>query len=157
MARLTSAFLLLLFLTFSAAQAWAVRAMVVAVHDGDTITVNDGVRVRLFGIDAPELAQPGGRESREYLAGLVLRKQVELIVRDTDQYGRTVAVVQLLDGREANALMVQAGHAWVYRKFCRPCYGMRLDETTAKMKGLGLWAGPRPVPPWVWRKRHRNM
>ena len=156
MIRLTPALAVFLVLTLCSAQAWAFLARVVAVHDGDTITVDDGVRVRLFGIDAPELAQEGGRESRRYLAELVLHQRVELTVKDTDQYGRGVAQVRLEDGRDVNALMVQAGHAWVYRKFCRPCYGMRMDETAAKWKGLGLWAQSRPVPPWVWRKRHKN-
>lgn len=138
-----------------AAQAWAYTARVTRVHDGDTLTAA-GVRVRLYGIDAPELDQPGGQASRDHLASLVLGREVEVEPRDRDDYGRTVAVVLLPDGRDVNALMVKAGQAWVYRKYCRHCYAMRTDEAWARLRGLGLWSDPGPVPPWRWRAQHRR-
>jgi len=138
-----------------AASARSFQGGVQRVNDGDTITV-DGVHVRLFGIDAPVLAQAGGHEAREYLRALALGKRVEVAEKDTDAYGRTVAVVTLPDGSELNAEMVRAGHAWVYRNYCRPCYGLRLAETAARLRGLGLWADPAPMPPWQWRREHRR-
>jgi len=148
--RLAAVFCLL----FVAAQAWAFTGNVVNVHDGDTITVGE-TRVRLHGIDAPELNQPGGRQSRDFLASLVDGKQVEVSVQDTDGYGRKVGLVRVRGVGDVNAAMVEAGHAWVYRKYCDGCYGMRLAEGLARYRKLGLWAGPgKPVPPWTWRKRH---
>lgn len=144
-----------LILTAWTVQAWAFTAMVERVHDGDTVTV-DATRIRLYGIDAPELAQAGGKASRSYLSSLVEGERVEVIPRDIDAYGRTVAVLRLPDGRDVNALMVAAGHAWVYTQYCRNCYAMSLSQTVARFKGLGLWSGKRPVPPWVWRKKHRR-
>ncbi len=138
-----------------AAQAWAFSGTVERVHDGDTITV-DGTRVRLYGIDAPELAQPGGKDSRDFLASLVLGREVRVWKKDKDDYGRVVGVVILPDGREANAELVKAGHAWVYTKYCRGCYGLKIAQTSARFRGLGLWAAKRPVPPWQWRKSHRR-
>ncbi len=137
------------------AQVWAFSGRVDAVHDGDTITV-DGTRVRLQGIDAPELKQRHGPESRDFLAGMVLDREVHVDVEETDKYGRKVAWVSLPDGTRVNAEMVKAGQAWVYRKYCRDCPLMRLAETAARWRGLGLWADPRPKAPWQWRKQHRR-
>lgn len=139
----------ILILTALAAQAWA--QTVTKVHDGDTVTVGE-THVRLFGIDAPELRQAGGKAARDFLASLVLDKTVRLDVQDTDAYGRTVARVLLPDGREAGYEMVKAGHAWVYRKYCRRCYGMLAAEAWARARGLGLWSEDRPMAPWRWRK-----
>lgn len=144
-----------LILTVLSAQAWAFTGAVTRVHDGDTLTV-DGRRVRLFGIDAPELDQPGGAASREYLARLVQGRSVEVVEKDIDAYGRVVGVVLAHDGREVNAMMVRAGHAWVYRTYCRDCAELKRDEALARREGLGLWGEPRPVPPWKWRKQSRS-
>lgn len=144
-----------LILTVFAAQAWAFTGAVERVHDGDTLTV-DGKRVRLYGIDAPELDQPGGEASRDFLALLVKDKRVEIIPKDRDDYGRVVGAILTPDGREVNAMMVRAGHAWVYRKYCRDCAQLRRDESLARREGLGLWGAPRPVAPWKWRKQSRS-
>lgn len=157
MAQVKKSLALILTLVLSAwtVQAWAFTAMVERVHDGDTVTV-EATRIRLYGIDAPELAQAGGKPSRDYLSSLVAGERVEVIPKDIDAYGRTVAVLRLPDGRDVNALMVAAGHAWVYTQYCRNCYAMSLSQAVARFKGLGLWSGKRPVPPWVWRKKHRR-
>jgi len=148
-----TALALVLVALLAAAEALAFSGTVEKVHDGDTVTV-EGVRVRLFGIDAPELSQPGGRQSRDYLASLALGRVVRIERRDTDAYGRLVGVVVLPGGDEAGAMMVKAGHAWVYTLYCDRCYGLKLAQAAARMRGLGLWAAPRPVPPWKWRKTH---
>lgn len=153
--KISLALILTLVLSAWTVQAWAFTAMVEHVHDGDTVTV-DATRIRLYGIDAPELAQAGGKASRDYLTSLVEGERVEVIPKDTDSYGRTVAVLRLPDGSDVNALMVAAGHAWVYTQYCRNCYALSLSQTVAKFKGLGLWSQKRPVPPWVWRKKHRR-
>ncbi|WP_243358343.1 thermonuclease family protein [Fundidesulfovibrio terrae] len=141
---------------FLAAQAWAFTGTVQRVHDGDTVTVDD-VRVRLYGIDAPELDQPGGKEARQYLASLAQDRAVEVLPRDVDAYGRTVGVLLLLPGRQdLNAAMVKAGHAWVYKQYCRDCTALTISETWARLQGLGLWAKEGPVAPWVWRNKHRR-
>jgi len=74
-----------------------VTGKVVSVHDGDTVTVrtDDGqtLKVRLQGIDAPELRQPFGSRSRDELSALVKGKPVTLIEHGRDKYGRTLANV----------------------------------------------------------------
>jgi endonuclease YncB( thermonuclease family) len=70
----------------------------VGVMDGDTISVmrdRKEVRVRLWGIDAPEKKQAYGILSKHYTSKLLFGKVVRVVVMDTDQYGRIVGKVYL--------------------------------------------------------------
>src|SRR4051812_3648267 len=71
------------------------RAVVVAVHDGDSLTIREAGRsprrIRIEGIDAPELQQPFGIESRDALTSLTLNKSVEVHYKGHDRYGRMLA------------------------------------------------------------------
>ena len=78
--------------------------VVVAVYDGDTITLkNDSgqKKIRLAGIDAPELKQPYGVESRSALRQAVLDKVVLVDTSRNDKYGRAIGNV-ILDGQDIN-------------------------------------------------------
>src|ERR1700716_4371915 len=69
---------------------------VTRVVDGDTLVVqlsSGPIRVRLYGIDAPEHNQPGGREATDALSALVAGARVELEPVSQDRYGRMVAHV----------------------------------------------------------------
>ena len=145
----------LLILTACASQAGDFAGFVQRVHDGDTIAV-EGVKVRLYGIDAPELAQPGGEAARDHLRALVLGQRVHVAFMDKDSYGRTVGRVFLPDGSDVCAEMVRAGHAWVYRKYCRDCRDLLTAESLARWRGIGLWSEKAPTAPWQWRKQHRR-
>ncbi|MEG6550213.1 thermonuclease family protein [Desulfocurvibacter africanus] len=112
-ARLVFTFILLLLPT----QLLAWEGYVIQVHDGDTITVMDPergrVKIRLYGIDCPELDQPGGS-----LAFMLMHRQmVEGETVDVDRYGREVALVKV-KGADVSTTLVQAGHAWVYERYC---------------------------------------
>ena len=64
-----------------ASPLFALSGKVVSIHDGDTITVlqdKQQVKVRLFGIDAPELKQPYGKKSKRFLSNLITRKIAEV-------------------------------------------------------------------------------
>lgn len=80
---------------------------VVGVHDGDTITVlTDGreqIKVRLDAIDAPELGQAYGQASKKALSELVFGKQVTIVTKKHDRYGRTIGHV-IVDGGDVNLL-----------------------------------------------------
>ena len=129
---------------------------VVAVHDGDTVTVLQGreqVRVRLACIDAPERGQAFGSRARQALSDRLMRRNVTLTVIDRDDYGRTVARV-LLDGEDVNLAMVRAGLAWHYRYHCPDDRTLAEAEAEARRERRGLWADAQPQAPWEWR-RHR--
>lgn len=134
-----------------------VAAHVVRVHDGDTLTVRiDGrqERVRLFGIDAPERAQPHGAAAREALVSRVAGREVRLVEHGRDGFGRLLAVVHLplLD---VNADMVRAGHAWAFQRSGGDARLLAL-ENEARAARRGLWRDPRAQAPWRWRNRARE-
>lgn len=146
--------------------AWAdiLVGKVVAVADGDTITVLDDTKVqhkiRLAGIDAPERKQPFGQRAKEQLSDLVFGKSVQVETEKVDRYGRQIGKV-LIDGRDANLAMVTAGMAWHYKKYqTEQAPSDRLmyasAEEHARAGRVGLWREPAPVAPWDWRRGERQ-
>lgn len=140
------------------AHAWP--ATLLDVHDGDTVTVapmgdlRAPMKVRLYGIDAPELGQRGGQRSRDCLRSLVQPGQdVEVIPMGVDQYSRVVGL--LATERVLNVDMLEAGEAWVFPPYCKAafCKGWLKIERQAKAEKRGLWQDKRPTPPWKWRKK----
>lgn len=128
---------------------FAFSAKVIKTSDGDTITVlqdKQQIKVRLFGIDAPELKQPYGKKSKQFLANLIAGEEVE--ESGKDRYKRTIGTIYL-NGADINAQMVANGYAWAYRKFSKK---YTPQESQAKKQGLGLWRDKEPIPPWEWRK-----
>ena len=131
---------------------------VVSVHDGDTITGLDEsktqYKIRLDAIDAPELGQPFGQASKKALSEKVFGKDVVVIPKTKDKYGRTVGHI-LIDGRDVNLMMLEEGMAWHYKHYDRNARLARAeDEARAAKKGL--WSDGEPVPPWDWRKEHQH-
>lgn len=135
-----------------------VPVRVVAVRDGDTVTVLDNqrqLRVRLSEIDAPELGQPFGKRSKMALSELCFGKAAELEVRGRDRYGRVLGRLKC-DGLDANAEQVRRGYAWVYTRYASadsPLYALQLDAQAARR---GLWFDRAPTPPWEWRRQRRT-
>jgi endonuclease YncB( thermonuclease family) len=125
---------------------------VVSVADGDTITVAiDGIneRVRLIGIDAPELHNPSecfARESADHARGVLTGTSVHLVADpsqdDRDRYGRLLRYVFLPDGANVNADLVASGYAYEYT-FDDPYRYQDLflaDQRSAESGGVGVWA-----------------
>ncbi len=126
---------------------------VVAVHDGDTLTVlatgQRRVRVRLAQIDAPERDQPFGQKSRQSLSGLALHRTASVAVQKMDDYGRMVGTVTVY-GLSVETELVRRGLAWVYRQYSHDPQLLAL-EAEAKAARRGLWAAANPIAPWDWR------
>ncbi|KQO65811.1 hypothetical protein ASF20_21455 [Methylobacterium sp. Leaf88] len=122
-----------------------------SVIDGDTLEVR-GTRIRLHGIDAPESAQvckdAAGKDYRcGQTAALALsdyigKRLVTCDPRDTDRYGRVVAVCQA-EAEDLNAWMVRQGHAIAYRRYAEDYANA---ELTAKALRWGIWAGTFQEP-----------
>ena len=151
--------ILLLIFSLLPEQALAWEARVVAVADGDSITVEpvsggDRVKIRLYGIDCPELKQPGGVFAKAFTQKATLYQVVEIEEKDTDQYKRTVAIVHLR-GTTLQDLLLRDGGAWIYTKYCKAdeCSAWMDLEREALQAKRGLWFHDNPVPPWEWRKR----
>jgi endonuclease YncB( thermonuclease family) len=146
----------LILLTASPASTADYVARVVGIADGDTITVLTAekrqVKVRLYGIDAPETGQDFGSRAKQAASELAFGKTVTVRPHDTDRYGRTVAEVFLPDGRSLNREMVRQGMAWWFRNFAPADRDLAALEAEAKAAHRGLWGHPNPTPPWDWRK-----
>jgi micrococcal nuclease len=127
------------------------------VSDGDSLWVRpvSGGRpreVRVQGIDAPEICQHWGRESREALAAQVLHRQVRVASRGRDNYQRSLADISI-GGQDVGAWMVSHGHAWSYH-FRGDSGPYAKQEARARSARLGLWAANAPMAPRDFRKRH---
>jgi hypothetical protein len=109
----------------------------------------------LNGIDAPEKDQAFGERAKQFTAQLSFGQVVEVIVRDQDRYGRTVADVRLSDGRSLNHELVRSGYAWWFRRYSRDP-SLAALESEARAAGRGLWADAHPITPWDWREVRRQ-
>ena len=145
---------MLLPLLIGSASAETFTGRVIGVTDGDTLTVLRAGRrevIRLNGIDAPEKGQAYGDRAKQFTAGLAFGQVVQVVVRDHDRYGRTVADVVLADGRSLSHEVVRAGYAWWFRRYSSDPRLAAL-EAEAQAARAGLWADRLPVPPWEWRR-----
>lgn len=132
---------------------------VVGVSDGDTIRVmHNGreVKVRLYGIDAPEKRQDFGMAAKKYASLLVFGKTVTVDSRGTDRYGRTIGWVNTGNGVVLNEEMVKAGLAWWYREYAPNDNRLSQLEAQARNARRGLWSRSNPTPPWEYRRQRRN-
>jgi len=122
----------------------------------------DGVRIRLWGIDAPENDQTcQGRDGQTYECGrdsaavmreLTRDRRVECESRGRDRYQRVVAICRTERG-EINAAIVRRGWAVDWPRYSNGRY--QAEERAAQAEGLGIWSG-RFETPWEWRQQHRK-
>ncbi len=146
------------------------NAQVVRIVDGDTIQVIDSngikFKIRLLGIDTPELKQRFGYESSLSLKKIIDGKSV-IIISKTEKnkpytlgrYKRIIGKI-ILNGKDINLEMVQKGMAWHYKKYIksqnvedRQSYNNA--EQDARLNKIGLWSDVNPVAPWEWRKLNK--
>lgn len=142
-----------------------ISGTVVAVADGDTITVLDASqrqhKIRFAFVDAPEKTQPYGQLAKQVLAGKVFRQQVSVDVLEQDKYGRNVGRVWL-NGEDINFSQLLAGLAWHYQFFARKSQGRdefkryEAGQQQAQQQRLGLWQAATPVPPWDYRRNRKQ-
>jgi len=120
---------------------------------GGSTTSSQTIKVRLYGIDCPELSQNYGQKAKQFTESLVLSKKVTVEKKDTDIYGRVVGLVYLSDGTLLNEELVRNGYAWVYDTYCTDsiCFTWKTLEQQARQQKLGLWQDPNPIPPWDYR------
>lgn len=130
------------------------EAVVSRVVDGDTLVVGRRERVRLIGVDAPEVAhrdreaEPLGPEAAAFTRELAAGETIALRFDDEaglkDRYGRTLAYVTLPDGRLLNVEIIRAGWAEAYHAFP---YEKKAEflaaERAACEERLGIWAKRR--------------
>ncbi len=121
---------------------------VVRVLDGDTIETTDGIKVRLIGIDSPEIKNENNitecfaEEAKNRLESLVLGKEVSLVkdISETDDYGRLLRYVYS-DSTLVNSLMVQEGYAVssTFPPDTKYTSLLRSAQKVAQKNNAGLW------------------
>ncbi len=128
--------------------------VVTRVVDGDTVWVSSNnvlLKVRITGIDAPEICQAWGVEAREALKRRALRQPVTVTYQRLDDYGRLLGRVDL-GNEDLGRWMVSQGHAWSYGYRNYP--GTYAAEQRVAMDlHLGLFAQAAPEVPRHFRKR----
>jgi endonuclease YncB( thermonuclease family) len=148
----------------SAAQ-WAIEGYVVAVIDGDTLTILDKQRrehrVRLDGIDAPENGQPFGTAAKRHLYDLSYGFDVVAVCHKVD-LGRNICQV-MVGGVDVGLRQLSDGLAWFLVRYADELPEDRRApylsaEAQAKKNKTGLWsAEATPIAPWEWRGYGRRL
>lgn len=139
----------------------AMKGTVTEVIDGDGFTfkasTGEILSIRLAEIDAPEKSyrkdgvyQDYALESKQALSDLILGEKVTVTPLTRDVQNRLLSIVSF-NGVNINKKMITTGAAWVYEPYVIDTTLAKL-QATAKSKGLGLWALPNPIAPWVWKK-----
>jgi endonuclease YncB( thermonuclease family) len=130
----------------------------VRVIDGDSLQVGEH-RIRIHGIDAPEMKQNCRWPKRIISCGVIAKGAMQDLVagahvrckqKDTDRYGRVIATCSA-DGYDIGANMVHTGWALAYRRYSKQYVTI---EEKAKVAKRGMWRGEF-VPPWNWRRGER--
>ena len=121
------------------------------VIDGDTFLLENGEKVRLIGVDTPELHHPTkpvqyfAEEARNFTGKLVEGKKVRLEFdwQERDKYGRLLAYVYLLEGNLfLNAEIIKQGYGFAYTKYpFKYLEEFKEYEREARSKAVGLWKG----------------
>lgn len=124
------------------------------VSDGDTATLKDSNgtkhRIRLNGIDAPEIGQEYGIEAKSFLEDLVLNKNVDVEIIGKDQFDRILGVIKL-NNKDINKEMLKNGLAWQYRFNNDISYSDMVKQ--AKQAKKNIWSDSNPIDPYIWRKQ----
>ena len=150
----------------AAARALVRSGVVTRVVDGDTVWVKiatrgrgvsgrETLKVRIVGIDAPEICQLGGPESLQALRGHVLGQSVTLTspsARSHDDYGRLLATLDK-QGEDVGRWMVRRGQAWSY-SYRRNAGPYAAEQAQAQAAGAGLFAHAAAEHPRSFRRRH---
>lgn len=156
--------MLLGFLVCNANATNVLQGLVVGVSDGDSLTLLDAEKrqhkIRLQGIDAPEMKQAYGQKSKESLSKLVYKKTVQVHWSKKDRFGRTVGQVMIGD-IDVCLEQVRRGMAWHYKDYQdeqsiedRLLYDSA--ETQARERRSGLWQDPAPMEPSAFRREKRR-
>jgi endonuclease YncB( thermonuclease family) len=120
------------------------KVVITSIIDGDTIRASDGAKIRLIGIDAPELSSKEcyATESTQLLKEYILQKEVELVPdrSEVDRYGRLLRYVYY-NQELINALMVEKGAAIVkiYPPDIRFQQQLFQAQNEARQHVRGLW------------------
>lgn len=135
----------------------SVNAFVIGISSGDTIIVslsdNKQIKVRLEGIDCPELDQVYGDSAKMATVALCYKKNVRIEKTGLDTYGRTLAFIYI-DDVCINKELIRLGMAWQYAQYNNDPELKKLEAEARKNK-VGLWREENPIAPWDFRHKKK--
>ena len=131
------------FLFLNALICLGFTTIVTRVIDGDTFEIEIGEKVRLIGINAPELTDIFGQESKQFLTNLIEGKTIELqqdrASNERDRYSRLLGYV-ILDGKDINKQMISEGYAFAYLKYkFTKSDEYKQAQIEASLNSNGIW------------------
>ena len=148
--------LISLFLYSSGFTYERITVSIFKIIDGDTIEVirdSEKIKIRLYGIDAPERSQDyGNNAKRALLTALEPYNEIDIVIRDKDRYGRFIGEI-FAGESNINLIMLMEGHCWHYKKYSKET-SYSEAEIRAKDNKVGLWANSSSIPPWEFRKNN---
>ena len=121
------------------------KIIVSKIIDGDTFETETGEKVRLIGINSPEITDIFGEEAKSHLTTLILGKTVELLTdsisNKTDRYNRLLRYV-VIDNVDINKQMILDGYAFAYLKYnFERKEDYKNSQLISTKKNLGIWSG----------------
>ena len=127
----------------------------IAITDGDSlkgIYKNELIKIRLAEIDAPELKQAFGIESKNCLKRLIKQSDSKVFFKfkEKDRYDRHVGWIYSED-LDINLEMVKKGCAWVYDRYVKRKVLFK-HQDNARENNIGLWKNSEAIAPWKWRR-----
>jgi endonuclease YncB( thermonuclease family) len=130
----------------------------IKVYDGDTATFlttqKQKLKVRLYGIDAPEKKQAFGETSTKVLREIILSNYCNLKIYSKDRYGRSVGEI-FYKKHNINIEMVRGGYAYWYKKYSPKRKDYQSAQEEAKERKKGVWSNPNAIKPSEYRKQKK--
>jgi endonuclease YncB( thermonuclease family) len=129
-------------------------------HDGDTFKIYDSTKnkiitCRLSNIDAPEISQPFGTNSRDSIIKIVNSGLFTYKIINSDFHGRFV-VNCFINNCNLDSIIIYNGWAWVYSEYNHDSNLIQLQQK-ARLKKIGLWKNENPIEPKIWRKKYKKF
>ena len=152
-------FLIYFFLTPKFVFSETIFGDVSYVPDGDTIHIEKNFKkfkIRLYGIDCPEIRQLGGVSAKKRVKELISNKKVKVESKGYDRYGRVIGKVFVQGNIDLGLVLVSEGLCWWYKKYAKNNLVLSVAESNARKKKVGVWSLNKPLPPWEWRKLRRE-
>lgn len=126
------------------------------VIDGDTVVAQVGdqeFRIRIFGVDAPELENPDrgaqvhAQEATDFLKEWIEGKQVQIHGREWDDFDRLVADITI-EGQNVARSLIERGLGWWNRRFAPGSQDLQRAEESARSRREGIFQDSDPIAPW---------
>lgn len=135
--------LCIIILTLKTLVCFGITTKVTKIFDGDTFETETGEKVRLIGINTPEISDIFGQEAKQHLADLIDGKIIDLqtdnLSNDRDRYSRLLRYV-ILDGIDINKRMISDGFAFAYLKYhFEKANDYKKAQLTASEENKGMW------------------